>query len=374
MEIQKATKVKTTKSFKEGVPHLAAAAREQRVPRETTTATLVDNRPEAVLQRKSQQLAQGSLVDSAVIQRVVALDEVTDATREASYFLVGPQPEVLYGFPDSFNPRPNGLYAEEADTITGLEHPAPIKKWTPNVAFFSKEVQVGFRESLDMDAWKQSRKAERDGLLGVWDKMKHKSEKKLSHEAVVGHFEKLVRMKEADVEDFEGLGVEMGFLGNNDCALFARALHLVIKRELEEEGCPVREGDEPITGTYMMHKFPEKENGCGYHGVTAVATDSGSLVTLEAHAGQRKLKKPVFHIRDGVAGFKRDNFPAGLDAAGEEKWRGSEMIVEHPDEKGHLGRFGSVESMKDDFHLKKSPDSGEVGIRMASMGFVEKKK
>ncbi len=248
--------------------------------------------------------------------------------------------------------------------------------------FFSKDEQLGLVEAQDQNKkdWSDQPK---DWLEGLRNKFDWRSDRKIGADELNHAWHKMIDFEQITIKDAMQLGASLGILGNNDCALFARTLHELIQEEKEQEKRTMgtsgqvaeREDNEPVVGTFMQHKFPQKTNDCTYHGVTVVAKDGATLVTLEAHAGKKSLKKPEFHMRNGVRGFIADNTPPGLSQEEQEKWANSTVEVKHPDKQSDVRLGGSLQedmATYTELHGKKPITTTDLGLRMSKMGVTKK--
>ena len=308
------------------------------------------------------------------LQRI-AESALTPASENGKYMLPGGEPEVLYTRHDAPQPEPLGLYVKGSEPVTGGIVNYSVKTYRPNVTFFSKDEQTGFVAALEENKKKATTKlTEAEGLSLIQKLIAEyqiNSEKERLEQEIVKYWKALISEKQVEIDELMEVGADMGILGNNDCALFARALHQIIKwtHGVTSSEAP----DSPQVGTFMQHKFPEKTGGCGYHGVTIVAKDGSSLITLEAHASNKTLIHPTFQIRNGVDGFRSDNTPSGItDESRKKKWEESEVILEHISGPSDQQLGGSLEELSDNY--TKQPESPqEVGIHMMSMGLSLKK-
>lgn len=305
------------------------------------------------------------------VQRI-ALDQLTPESTTGQYMVPGGSSEVLYGEEHATGPEPAGLYAAGTEAVTGGPAPATVQKWTPNVEFFTKHEQTSFTEGEDQLKGKARQRMDDTEGLGRFKKMwaQHKAKAKADHDqAALGEiWQRLIKSKEDSMDVLIEQGATMGLVGNNDCALFARALHQLIKAAQGDAQAEAPDG--PEVGTLMQHKYPEESNGCGYHAVTVVAKDGASLVTLEAHAGRAALGKPTFEIRGGVDAFRNDNTPDGLSPEKQQLWEDSTVRQEHVKgpQQQHLG--GSVDEMRENFGSATETHQ-DIGLRMMKMGLKD---
>ncbi|MEM9337329.1 MAG: DUF4157 domain-containing protein [Bacteroidota bacterium] len=310
--------------------------------------------------------------------------QLSPVSEHQSYMLSKQNSHILYSMLLSREPSPKGLYIKNVENVTGGDFDFSVNKWTPNVRFFSKEEQVGLVTAHDEN--KRTNPDHPNGLAGLWSKFKGKSAREVGADEINRAWNQMIKIEENSIENGMALGAKLGILGNNDCAAFARTLYELIKVEKEEErrkdvdefgelAGGERSCDEPVPGTFIQHKFPEKTNGCGYHGVTVVAKDGATLVTLEAHAGKKKLKVPEFHMRNGINGFIADNTPAGLSSEDKRRWEMSSIKMKHPDKASELKLGGSLEediAAYTELDAKESPTSRDLGFRMMKIGVTKK--
>ncbi len=315
--------------------------------------------PSTDAQREQRENSSHRLMTSGEqVLQMVAVKELKQVSEHGSYML-SKKSDVLYSKLEVPEPKPKGLYKDQQEKMTG-KNPIfdQVVCWKPNVSFFTKAEQDAFR-----DAQKNN-----DRLS---ESEKKKGEQQINNEK---HMKILTKLSEVEVSIQNG--AKMGIVGDNDCGKFAMLLHQLIKEETEVDE---RAGDDPIVGTYMQHKFPDKLNGCGYHVATVVAKDGKTLVTLEAHAGKELLEKPEFHMRNGVEGFRSDNTPKGLDAENAKKWQESAMYMIHPDKQIknlQLGTDASIEKSIEVYKsmvLMKNPSQTDIELSMAKMGLTRKK-
>ena len=120
-----------------------------------------------------------------------------------------------------------------------------------------------------------------------------------------------------------GTGATLGVVGINDCASFAALLQKLIfhasgNAHVDQADVRFDQGDYdhlPVAGIgdFILQQFGPGATSEA-HGVTVVAADGTTLVTLEAHVEQN-LTKPAFHFYEGTADFFRKNNsgPDGVD-------------------------------------------------------------
>ncbi|NEO43244.1 MAG: DUF4157 domain-containing protein [Moorea sp. SIO4A3] len=260
------------------------------------------------------------------VVQMVEKKELTQESENGKYKLSLKNTHVLYGRKGTEEPRPKGMYKTQVEKVTdGEQTIEEAIRWEPNAKLISKQMLHGWSESdinisTNPALTKDQKQVEREILKKGW----------------------LTAIKSdlAGVHENLENGVKLGIVGANDCAAFAKLMHLLIRKQRKEEGKPFKATEEKqkeekesgmaMVGTMMLDMFPEYVEGCGYHGATVVALDGPTMVTLEAHAGKRTLQKPEFHMRNGVEGFKKDNTPDQCTEEKAEKWKKRTVTLHHP--------------------------------------------
>jgi hypothetical protein len=254
----------------------------------------VDNRPESVVQKKLLTQIGGS---SQPIQR--AINSQSFLKTKNSQYLINPnEQKYLFSKMIAKAPMPTGLYhmATDHDSVTKEK----FKVWIPNVRFTS-QTERAFIAGANATGFL---KFEKRGVF-------NNSQLDLNPKADVV----------ANGPSVKGvIPATVGAFGKNDCNVFATKLQTMIAHEKDTtEGLGPIEPKKRIgdistaskedldvgVGDKMVHMYPNTE-ACKYHAATIVAQDGGSSVTLEGHVS-KNLERPQFHMRNGVAGFVKDN-------------------------------------------------------------------
>ncbi|MCG9682016.1 hypothetical protein L1D31_05485 [Vibrio sp. Isolate23] len=187
-------------------------------------------------------------------------DEQYERSANGLYFVDKQNREVLYGLKTAKAPEPAELYEHTQVVLEGIDL---VNRWRPRVRLFTK-----------LEGAKKQ-----DDFLRIAYQVIYQDKKYI--------------------------------LINNDCALFAQFLQC----SMDEKKLKDEVQQEVNIGTQISHTYTqgalgiygESEASCKYHSVTAVATDGVDFVALEAHSGIKTLRRPTFHIRNGIAGFIKDN-------------------------------------------------------------------
>ena len=181
-----------------------------------------------------------------------------EITANAHYMVNKGNRESLYSAKDAVAPLPTGIYDKE--NLTDPDY-GKLIKWTPR-AKLTTEKEMAYSDQVKK-------------MSGI----KHDGKKSL--------------------------------VLHNDCAEFARLLRANINDEIGKGGEDPEDQDIGAQKSHHYDKkglgmFGQKDMACNFHSVTIVAKDI-DWVTLEAHAGLKDLKAPMFHIRKGEKGFADDN-------------------------------------------------------------------
>jgi hypothetical protein len=275
----------------------------------------VDNRPEAIMQKKLQEVAIKStqaipsmlfqkmtdvtsqtnkvnlLKGKDVFQRVVDRANATESST-GDYIIPNDDKKILYSKTTATNPVPASLYIQGNDVTSDLV-PINLNSWTPNVRLFS-DMERGQAQT------NRTQEVPSDAFCGL-----------------AAHFGSTMQVPQHDLEDgmIDGLMANItglpnapttGLLGKNDCGEFADQLQNLIGAGNDRPALPAHRGPlETQVGDKMKHTLTDPDD-CPYHYSTIVAADGVSKVTLEANAGE-SLSAPEFFIRGGIRGFMRDN-------------------------------------------------------------------
>lgn len=230
-------------------------------------AGMVNNSPRT-LQQKTRFRAMQQQTQGGVLQRVVDLTTDTDSTAGHQYFVKTDSRQHLYSVTHAMAPRPDGLYEKQSDVSTNH---IPLFKWIPNVRLFSNDEKSRI-QNIGEDT---------SDLMQTLDEG--------------------VRNPEEGANTLAS--PNKGILGKNDCKGLGGVLNTLISQEgVDNTG--LQDGDLGV-GDQMTHHFPDQAE-CNYHSATVVATDTQSLVTLEADVSTDR-PRPEFHVRNGVAGFVQAN-------------------------------------------------------------------
>jgi hypothetical protein len=223
-----------------------------------------------------------------------------------------PPTTKLYGQLAAPDPQPVALYHRtlEDDTSNGTPLARPkVKVWEANVRFFNKAIRGP--NGLPIPG----RTVDIPGSVDDLDDP--------ARRAVIGPLSRESSRAVDDLGPVGGIGATLGVVGINDCASFAALLQKLIfqasgNAHVDQAAVRFDQGDYnhlPVAGIgdYILQQFGRGATSEA-HGVTVVAADGTTLVTLEAHVEQN-LTKPAFHFYAGTAGFFRENNsgPAGVD-------------------------------------------------------------
>lgn len=322
---------------------------------------------------------------TASVAQLIEKNKLGLSSANGMYMINRDNTKVLYGMTASQKPSPAGLYVETEEKVTGDGNEYSVKKWTPNVILFSKDRQLGFTSAHDENRENNKEDHNRQSFFD-WIKG-NKTKYEINDAQINAAWLEAIKLDKRSIAAAMELGARIGILGNNDCALFARTLHHLIRDEIEsrekeavtefgEFASGPRMGDDPVVGSMLQHKFPAGLSDCGYHGVTVVAKDGETLITLEAHASRQKMNKPDFEMRKGVNGFKEDNFPLGMSKEHAKLWKASHVIVEHPDKKSKLHLGGGLDLYQKNYReldeLDRPVTSQDIGISMSTIGVTSR--
>ncbi|BAY21391.1 hypothetical protein NIES2100_11450 [Calothrix sp. NIES-2100] len=248
-----------------------------------------------------------------VVQRTVDWDKLEKSQDNEWYGINPNQRTILYGKEEAPVPSPSGLYEHGKDTDKNTSE--KLNTWRPNVRFIQKN-------ELDVNPG-----ANKFGsLVAKFSRRGAETIDSLSHQLLTKSLWKKLLQLEQEIQQSmkEKKGViktpTMGVVGKNDCAAWALMLQKLIREsqlaeekkkeessrenasfDLDKDEAPPK----PRTGDVMEHNLGAG-SGSSYHGATAVAEDTSSLVTLEGHV-EKKISVPEFHIRKGLSGFVEDN-------------------------------------------------------------------
>jgi len=245
--------------------------------------------------------------------------DVEKETQNGKYKIKKDDPSVLYSTRDAALPKPNSLYTSKPEIYWQGLRSSRIWKWTPNVRLFPMKEHTDYENK-----------------------------------------ETYIDKKEKEIDRGLAKGAELGMLGDNDCLLFAAALHELIAAETTEDEL----SDETTNpGTLLKRDYAKEFMGCSYHAVTTVANDGNSIVTLEAHAG-KEIDKPEFNIYSGKEGFYKEETPED-EKEEYENW--GTMMSKGPNKSlGPAITTDSKDSMLSNYEKKEAPN------RMLKMGVKEK--
>ncbi len=277
-----------------------------RAPQRSGPTLLMANA--AWLQRRIGNQAVGQLLRQGVpalttVQREIPWKQLKKTKEKELYGIRKQAPMDLVSTAGAPPPKPVGLYTQTRDVT---DDGALATIWTPNVIFMQKkEVDPKGRES-DVDKFERP-------SLAKWQ---------LEALAKIRDFEATLLTAQKGSPRSDWTAPSLGILGLNDCAGWAHRLRGLIGEEErrarklarpKEITPPVPfdlglKGDPdslpPVgVGDTMTQQLFGDEVGSNYHAATVVASDTSTIVTLEAHV-ERSLRAPVFHFYDeGLPGF-----------------------------------------------------------------------
>jgi hypothetical protein len=315
-----------------------------------STFQFVDNRPEAIAQRKLQEMANNSpqvsqlrafqeivnkspQVKKAIqfktktandipeqkpiqkqedkstlflqskfetIQLMAAWDSLEKS--ESKYGIEMGNRNILYGSQEAASPKPSGLYSEETDNHSEVDY----KTWKPNVVFASKDQRKVLESGASLEGRMEDVGADKEIIT--------------QNAKVMLDYTDAIAKTIRDKVDQEDGSPTTGVLGVNDCGNWANKLREMISAQLRIEDLEVGEAHSKFDtdaeealpavsapGDQMTHIFNDVEDlDCAHHSATVVAVDGADLITLEAHAS-KDLLAPEFHVRQGLQGFITDN-------------------------------------------------------------------
>jgi hypothetical protein len=266
----------------------------------------------AWLQRRIGNQAVGQLLRqgapaSAIVQRDVPWKGLIKTKEKELYGIPRQGAMDLVSKAGAPPPKPVGLYTQTRDVT---DDGALATIWTPNVIFMQKkEVDPTGRDS-DVDEFGKP-------ALAKWQ---------LEALAKIRDFEATLLTAQKGSARSDWKGPSLGILGLNDCAGWAHRLRGLIGEEERRARKLARpkentprvpfnlglKGDPdslpPVgVGDTMTQQLFGDEVGSNYHAATVVASDTSTIVTLEAHV-EKSLRAPVFHFYDeGLPGFIETN-------------------------------------------------------------------
>jgi hypothetical protein len=265
---------------------------------------------------------------AAVVQRV-HWNSLTHSAN-GNYGVNTADPTKLYSQPGAPDPQPVGLYRKtrESDTSNGWPFFRPqVNVWEPNAVLFNKDLrdQYGTRvpnRRVDIpDNWTAEPRPRT--WKDDWFPGSAAGRDRAYHQQRLTDLTTAVEDARDGVRDNVGHnGTTCGIVGINDCESWATVLQKRIFEELNPVPAPngltlINQNNyQNIPNAAVGDRISQSFGAgalSGTHGVTVVARDLPTLVTLEAHVEQN-LTKPAFHFYAGTAGFFQANNAGPLGA------------------------------------------------------------